>query len=270
MLPTTIIAHESSPTVSLFVFPVVSVLGIPIQVVERRRFMAFIDKLEAYRGRCLCISATSMHGIIHACRNLNYAQVLHKFTYNLPDGKPVAWLGSREGAGVHQYRGIDLIQEVVTRTKKQNLRHFFCGGKQGTSQQMMELASQKWKNPHAVGCFELPFSSVEDYDYPAIARVITEARADILWIGISTPKQEYFAQRLVPYLRVAAIFTVGAAFDFHTNKLCKPPKIFITMGLEWLYRLYLEPRRLWRRYIGLLFFTLYYTIKNSFILKKSK
>jgi N-acetylglucosaminyldiphosphoundecaprenol N-acetyl-beta-D-mannosaminyltransferase len=78
---------------------------------------------------------------------------------------------------------------------------------------------------------------------------IKQSKAHIIWVGLGTPKQEYFAMKLSHYVKVNFIITVGAAFDFHTGRVAQAPNWMQVSGLEWLFRLLIEPRRLWKRYI---------------------
>ena len=105
------------------------------------------------------------------------------------------------------------------------------------------------KASNVVGCFTPPFREMSDEEYRQLAEQINSLEVDIVWIGISTPKQERFAVRLAQYTQVHFICTVGAAFDFHTDRVREAPRWMQQHGLEWFFRLITEPRRLWRRYI---------------------
>jgi N-acetylglucosaminyldiphosphoundecaprenol N-acetyl-beta-D-mannosaminyltransferase len=101
-----------------------------------------------------------------------------------------------------------------------------------------------------------------DEELKGLGDKINSKNVDIVWIGLSTPKQEYFAKRLSQHTNVHFIVTIGAAFDFHTNKIRKAPLFITKLSMEWFYRLSMEPVRLWRRYLEVVPKFIYYSIKE--------
>jgi len=127
--------------------------------------------------------------------------------------------------------------------------HFFCGGKPGVAEELKQAAAFKFGNKRVSGTYCPPFSPMQEKDWSNLVAKINESSAQIIWIGLSTPKQEKFAYELAKRVRARYIITVGAAFDFHTGRLAQAPRWIQRSGLEWFYRLCKEPRRLWKRYI---------------------
>ena len=113
---------------------------------------------------------------------------------------------------------------------------------------MKESCKTQFSNENIVGTHSPPFRELLKGDIIKLAQDINNKKTDILWIGISTPKQEILARRLSKYTNVKIIVTVGAAFDYYTGSITIAPAWIQNMGLEWLYRLFLEPKRLWKRY----------------------
>ena len=103
---------------------------------------------------------------------------------------------------------------------------------------------------------------MSDYDYPAIAQTINETKANIVWIGLSTPKQEIFAANLSKYTKVDFICCVGAAFDFHIGNVKQAPSWIQKIGMEWFFRLLMEPKRLWKRYFEIVPLFIYYNFAD--------
>ncbi|MEL6674290.1 MAG: WecB/TagA/CpsF family glycosyltransferase [Bacteroidota bacterium] len=209
------------------------------------------------------ISATGAHGSVYAQQNPQFFEVLNSFTFNLPDGQPMVWVGRSKGAGdMRRCYGPDFFEEVLRASADKPIRHYFCGGREGVADALKEAVGKNFGNHQIAGTFCPPFLPVEKYDYEEIARKINEANADIVWIGLSTPKQEMFAHYLSQYSEVHYIVTVGAAFDFHTGSINKAPKFISRMGMEWFYRLVQEPKRLWKRYATIVPLFIYYNFRE--------
>jgi N-acetylglucosaminyldiphosphoundecaprenol N-acetyl-beta-D-mannosaminyltransferase len=165
---------------------------------------------------------------------------------NLADGAPVAWLGRRHGVS-GPVRGAALVGEVV-RLGGPGLRHFLYGGKEGVAEQM--AASLTRSNPTAsvVGTECPPFRQLTAADVAGLAERVRATGANVLWIGLGTPRQDYLVHDLAALLPMPVI-PVGAAFDFWSGAVKEAPKALQGSGLEWVFRLASEPRRLWRRYL---------------------
>ena len=100
-----------------------------------------------------------------------------------------------------------------------------------------------------VGCYTPPFRPLNAQEEAELQAQIRAARPDILWVGLSTPKQERFMAEYLSKLDVTLMVGVGAAFDFHAGRVSQAPRWMQRSGLEWFYRLCCEPRRLWKRYL---------------------
>ncbi len=201
--------------------------------------------------RSWCISATDAHGLVHARENPEFAALLRGFHMVLPDGQPSVWLGRLKGARrMRRCFGPDFFASVMRASASHaRVGHFLCGGLPGVAERLAVACREKFANTHVVGVHCPPLRPLNDDEVIALARTITASGAQIVWIGISSPKQEMLAARLAPLLRVHFIVTVGAAFDLHTDRVPRPPAWAESLGLAWAYRLYKEPRRLWRRYL---------------------
>lgn len=212
-----------------------------------------------------CVSATGAHGIIYAKKNSDFKQLLNSFYANLPDGMPGVWVGRRKGAtGMARCYGPEVFASLIKKSANTQVRHFLCGGKEGVAERLKNACAEKFDNTNIVGTFCPPFKKVSEYDYEGIAKKINESGADIVWIGISTPKQEKFAKRLSEFTDTHFLITVGAAFDFHIGELRQAPSWMQKAGLEWLFRLLVEPRRLFRRYVEIVPTFFFYGIKDVY------
>ncbi len=197
----------------------------------------------------LCVSATGAHGMIEANKNALLKKHLRNFYLNLPDGMPGVWVGRLKGAKqMQRCYGPDIFEAVMTGSSGTVIRHFFCGGKEGVAKELQEICVSRFGNRGVVDIFCPPFREMTEDEMQALGQRIDVSGAQIVWIGLSTPKQELFAARLSHYTNVCLIITVGAVFDFYTGKVKQAPRWMQRSGLEWFFRLSMEPRRLSGRY----------------------
>jgi N-acetylglucosaminyldiphosphoundecaprenol N-acetyl-beta-D-mannosaminyltransferase len=243
----------------------VNVLEIPLYGDGRRKAVSEVIEVctsNAMKGN-RCVSATGAHGIVYAKKHPEFEFVLQNFFFNLPDGMPGVWIGRLKGAKkMDRCYGPDFFRDVMINTKNIAIRHYLCGGKEGVADKLKSACSTSFGNHNVVGTFCPPFSGMSDDECLAFAADVNSRSTDILWIGISTPKQEILAYRLAKYLNVHFIITVGAAFDFHIGEFKQAPKIFQKMGMEWFFRLCMEPRRLFKRYFEVVPLFIYYNIRE--------
>ena len=207
------------------------------------------------------VSATGAHGLVDSKADPHLAKVLRSCFLNLPDGMPGVWIGRLKGAKkIRRCYGPDFFASVLSASASLPIGHFFCGGNPGVAEELRSSVMRKFKNGNVLGTFCPPFAGIEEYDYRGIAEKINETKADIVWIGLSSPKQEKFAERLASFTNVHFIITVGAAFDFHTGRVKQAPRFIQNIGMEWLFRLVTEPRRLYKRYFRIVPFFICYSI----------
>jgi len=175
---------------------------------------------------------------------------------------PAVWVGRLKGAReMGRCYGPEFFKETIMATKDKDIKHYFCGGKEGVADELIRVCENEFGNFNIVGTFSPPFREMADGEMKALAEDINNKKANIVWIGLSTPKQEIFAHHLAKYTNVHFICTVGAAFDFHTGKVKEAPKFVQKIGLEWLFRLIMEPERLFKRYLKVVpLFLIYGTI----------
>lgn len=209
------------------------------------------------------ISATGAHGTVMAQEDASFREILQNFTINLPDGKPLEWVGRiKQYAKMRQCTGPHFFENLMKASASHPIKHFLCGGREGVAENLAEVCKSDFGNPNICGTFCPPFLKVEEYDYEHIANLINQSGADVVWIGLSTPKQEQFTNYLMKHTNVHFIATVGAAFDFHTGNIQKAPKMVSSLGIEWFYRLCQEPKRLWKRYATIVPLFIYYHLKE--------
>jgi len=165
---------------------------------------------------------------------------------NLADGTPLAWMGRHLGMR-GPVRGTELVGAVL-REGGGRLSHYLYGGREGVADLMAIAMVGAVPGARVVGTESPPFTPITDADLDALAARVRASGANVLWIGLGTPRQDYLVHRLAPELSIPVV-PVGAAFDFWSGAVKEAPRILRGSGFEWVYRLAKEPRRLWPRYV---------------------
>jgi N-acetylglucosaminyldiphosphoundecaprenol N-acetyl-beta-D-mannosaminyltransferase len=210
------------------------------------------DAVLAARGRkrlgYICLATT--HGIGEARREPAFRAILNRSFLTTPDGMPLVWLGRRLGyPTITRVYGPDLLLATCDSGRAAGLRHFFYGGRPGIAERLREKLTARFPGLEVVGTFTPPFRPLDAGEFAALSAQVTAARPDVIWVGLSTPTQETFMAQAGEKLDAALLVGVGAAFDFHSGAVPQAPRWMQRSGLEWLFRLGTEPRRLARRYL---------------------
>lgn len=166
------------------------------------------------------------------------------------DGKPITWFSRlfRDDPCIERVRGPQLFLDVLDIGRSSGVRHFLLGSTDETLERMRVRLTSRFEGLEIVGSYSPPFRPLTAEEVAAQDALIRDSGADIVWIGLGTPKQDVEAARLAPIAGRPTV-AVGAAFDFSGGTLREAPNWMQRAGLEWLFRLASEPRRLWRRYL---------------------
>lgn len=236
----------SPPSLSL---PRLNVLGVGVSVIDMPAAVATIESWIA-SGATRYVCVTGVHGIMESIDDAELRDILDHAGLVTPDGMPLVWLGWWHGHHeMDRVYGPDLVLSMCARSVAKGYRHFFFGGAQGVADELAGRLRARFPGLVVAGTFTPPFRSMTDGEEDDLARQIAAAAPDILWVGLSTPKQERWMAAHASRLNVPAMIGVGAAFDFHSGRKRQAPRVLQRAGLEWLFRLASEPRRLWRRYL---------------------
>lgn len=202
----------------------------------------------AERARYICV--TSVHGVISAHDDPEVARHLNEADLATPDGMPVVWalrsLGHRRQQRVY---GPTLMLHLCADAAAHGFRIFLYGGQDETLRSLRSRLEQQFPGLKVAGSFAPPFRPLTPEEDRAVTHRIRASDADIVFVGISTPKQEKWMYEHRHDLPGVTMIGVGAAFDFHAGRTKQAPVWMQRNGLEWLYRLVSEPGRLWRRYL---------------------
>lgn len=189
----------------------------------------------------------NVYTLSQADRDSELRRALALADMNLPDGAPIAWLGWRSGVRT-VVRGPSLLMDVMRTGKSQDLSHYLYGGAPGIADRMKKCLEQQIPGVKVVATECPPYRKLDDDEVAALGGRITSSGADIVWIGLGTPKQDYLVHRLALYTE-ATLVPAGAAFGFISGSVKEAPTWLHGSGLEWLYRLMREPKQLWYRYL---------------------
>ena len=230
--------------------PCANVLGVAVDALNLERAVLRVTQfLQSGRKGYLC--AVDVSGILAARRDPEVARTFAEAAIVIPDGTPTAWVGRlQKHASMEAVTGPALMRAIFSCAEFAGYRHFFYGGKEGVADELAANMLRQFPWTRIAGTYTPPFRELTAEEERNLARIIKECKPDMIWVGISTPRQDLFMRRMLPRLETRLMFGVGAAFDFHTGRLKDCPPLVKKMGFHWLHRLAQDPRRLWRRNIG--------------------
>ena len=228
-------------------YPCANVLGIAVDALDLERAITRVAQV-LRSGRKGYVCAVGVHGILEARRDPIVARAFADATIAVPDGTPTVWVGwLQKHSGMGHVTGPALMREIFKRDEFARYTHFFYGGKEGVAEELAANMFRQFPWTRIVGTYTPPFRELTLAEEMELIKAIKLRKPDIIWVGISTPKQELFMRRMLPLLQTRLMFGVGAAFDFHTGRIRDCPAWIKTAGFQWLHRLLQDPKRLWRR-----------------------
>lgn len=229
--------------------PRYNVLGVGISALTLDRAR---DLIVATRGRSqlgyVCLG--TVHSLGVARQDPAYRRILNESWLTTPDGMPLVWMAHRQGLPeVTRVYGPNLMLAVCDAGRASGLRHFFLGGAPGVAGELRNRLCARFPGLEVVGTHSPPFRPLTDAEFGHLKEQVSASRPDVLWVGLGTPKQDRFMAAAWNQLDAGVLIGVGAAFDFHSGRLRQAPLWMQRSGLEWLFRLAQEPRRLAFRYL---------------------
>ena len=227
----------------------VNILGVKISAINVIQAFNEIRRwIDTGNPNYICV--TPAHGVMECQGDPGLAKIFNNSGLTTPDGMPIVWLLKFYGHNhVERVYGPDLLLEVCKQGVQHSWKHFFYGGAPGVGEKLIHELSELFPGLLVAGVISPPFRELTEEEEVEYKNKIVEASPDILWVGISTPKQEKWMAAHVGQLGVPVLIGVGAAFDFLSGVKKQAPKWIQRSGFEWLFRLLSEPKRLWKRYI---------------------
>lgn len=227
--------------------PRYNVLGVGVSALTLAAARDLVISVRGQRvtpGHYICV--TTVHGIGEARTDPTFRQILNASWLTTADGMPLVWLGP---PGVERVYGPDLLLAVCDAGRQVGLTHYFYGGNSGVAKELKSKLIARFPGLAVVGTFTPPFRPLDACETAALRADVARTRPDVLWVGLGTPKQERFMAEFAPTLDAGVLIGVGAAFDFHSGRVRQAPHWMQRNGLEWVFRLCTEPRRLGPRYL---------------------
>jgi N-acetylglucosaminyldiphosphoundecaprenol N-acetyl-beta-D-mannosaminyltransferase len=226
-----------------------NILGVGVSAINMAQTLDVIDQwITAQTPNFVCVSG--VHGLTESLRSPELRAIHNEAGLVTPDGMPLVWLSRARGARhVERVYGPDLMLACCARSEQRDYRHYFYGGAEGVPERLAERLVRRFPRLRVAGCLSPPFRALSPAEQEATVRKITATSPDIVWVGLSTPKQERWMHAHVGRVGAPVLIGVGAAFDFHAGLKRQAPRWMQRSGTEWLFRLMCEPRRLWRRYL---------------------
>ena len=227
----------------------INVLGVGVSALNMELALDQIDVWVGNRDRqyvCVC----PVHSIMECRRSSEVRHIFNEAGMVTPDGMPLVWVAKASGhPEVGRVYGPDLMLAAMERSTRTGHRHFFYGGGSGVVQRLADRMQKRFPNLNVAGTHEPPFAPLDELCTDETAALINAASPDVVWVGMSSPKQDRWMARMRSRLNAPVLVAVGAAFDFHSGTVSQAPRWMQRSGLEWTYRLATDPRRLWRRYL---------------------
>ncbi len=222
--------------------------GFPIDVDPHREILAAMDKAIQQRSTGHYIAITNTESLYHARRRPDHAAFIRGSDYSLCDGVGVIVAAKVAGDDISRYNGpilqLDASEYGVTR----GWRHFYLGGSNGAAAEMGRRLSEQFPGMIVCGIYEPPFRPLTADERMAMIDQIKQSKPDIVWVGLGLLKQEALIADIRAEASVPWMVGVGAAFDYHSGRVPWAPSVLRSIGLEWLFRLIVQPRLRAKRY----------------------
>lgn len=229
--------------------PATRILGVPVSAINMGEAIATIlSWVKNHNANYICVR--DVHGIMRALDDPALMEIHNQAGMVTPDGMPLVWI--TRGRGYHNVQrvcGADLVAALCGASISNGIRHYFYGGKPGVANRMAEALTATYPGLQVAGIDTPPFRALTVEEDEAMVASISATQPHVVWVGLSTPKQEYWMRDHVGRIPGATLIGVGAAFDFYAGDVNRAPHWMRKSGFEWLHRLLSEPTRLWRRYL---------------------
>jgi len=229
--------------------PRANVLGVGIHAINMEDAVQWSERLLESGGKgYVCV--TGVHGVMESRSDPGLRDILNRAFLCVPDGMPTVWVGRLQGhRDMQRVYGPDYMLELCRRSVLHGYRHFLYGGAPGVVEMLKARLEKQMSQLKIVGTYTPPFRPLTLEQERELIEMVAHKKPDIVWVGLSTPKQEQFMARYLDRLEVKLMAGVGAAFDLHAGLCRDAPGWIKRCGLQWLHRLHQEPRRLGPRYL---------------------
>jgi N-acetylglucosaminyldiphosphoundecaprenol N-acetyl-beta-D-mannosaminyltransferase len=224
------------------------ILGVRVSSIDMQRALAIIDEWIGQKvSRYICL--TSVFNVMLSYDDPHFRLVHNSAGLVAPDGMPMVWISRLRGrTDIDRVYGPDLMLALCAHSRSRGYRHFFYGGSPGVAELLVHRLGERFPGLQTVGTYSPPFRPLTEHEDECIVEMINRAEPDVVWVGLGCPKQELWMYEHVDRVR-GVLIGVGAAFDFHAGTKRQAPRWVQRSGLEMVFRVLTEPRRLWRRFL---------------------
>lgn len=220
------------------------ILGVQISAINMGQTLETIDEWIA-TGASQYVCITNTHNIMMSYDDPHLRTVHNSAGLTTPDGMPMVWISRWRGQKhVDRVYGPDLLLELSEHSVERGYKHFFYGGAEGVPERLAAEMQKRYPGLDVVGTISPPYRDLTAPEDQEMVDQINASGADIVWVGLGCPKQELWMYEHVGRLKAPVLIGIGAAFDFHTGMKKQAPKWMRHAGLEMVFRVITEPRRL--------------------------
>lgn len=230
-------------------FPRTNILGVGVSAITMQRALDQMACWIEERQQTYVVVA-NVHTVMETQSRPEYRAVVNRADMVTPDGMPLVvlsrWLGQPH---VERVYGPDVMVAFSALAAERGYRQYYFGGAEGTPERLAATLQQQFPGLPVAGTHSPPFRPLTAEKDRAVVDRINDAAPDVVWVGLGCPKQDFWMAEHRDRLNAPVLIGVGAAFDFLSGQKQQAPRWMMRYSLEWLYRLWQEPRRLWRRYL---------------------
>lgn len=246
---------------------IIPVIGLPVAATTYAGAVAWILEHAAEARHAYAVEAANTHVAALARHDPAFGETMSRFDLICPDGMPLVWAVNAQlpesNKLTDRVYGPTLMLETFMATQgRSEFRHFLLGGSDSTLAKLQSSFGERFPGAIIAGAYSPPFGGWPDDEFERMTTKIRESRANLIWVGLGCPKQEHWIATHKDQLPPGVYFGIGAAFAFHAGEVKQSPPIFQRLGLEWAYRLAMEPRRLFKRYLTYNSLFIYHLIRE--------
>ena len=226
----------------------IDILGTKISVLNFNDLIELIDSKIKHESNFICVAA--VHPLMESLASKKLQKGMNDSLVTTADGMPLVWIAQYLlKRKVTRMYGPDIMLKMCLRAEKKGYKVFLLGGFNGVTEILKLNLIKKFPKLKIVGVEETPVRPIPKLQNKTIIKKIRASKADIVFVGMGCPMQEKWMIENYKKFKSGVFIGVGAAFDFFSGRVKQAPRWMRKYGLEWLFRLLQEPRRLWRRYI---------------------
>jgi N-acetylglucosaminyldiphosphoundecaprenol N-acetyl-beta-D-mannosaminyltransferase len=245
----------------------ISVIGLPVAATTYAGAVGWVLEHASKNDHAYAVEAANTHVAALARHDAGFGASMRCFDLICPDGMPLVWAVNRELPAEERIKdrvyGPTLMLETIRATQSRpEFRHFLLGGKPSTLDKLTGVFAGRFPGVEIAGVHSPPFGEWPDGEFERICDRIRSSGANLIWVGLGCPKQEHWIATHKDRLPPGVYFGIGAAFAFHAGEVKQSPPVFQRLGLEWAYRLAMEPRRLFKRYLTYNSLFIYHSLRD--------